>query len=92
MASKGTFLALLAGMLVAVGCSQAFFTADLVKSMDVDQLRSRLDHENTVILDVRYGRTWTESQQKIKGARRADPAAFSKWADSFPRDKDLVLY
>jgi hypothetical protein len=80
-------------MLIAVsGCAKPFFTADQVKSMDVDQLYSRLDSPNTLVLDVRYGRTWTESNEKIKGARRADPAAFSQWADSFPKADDLVLY
>jgi len=74
------------------GCSQAFFTADQVKSMNVDELRGRLDDANTVVLDVRYGKTWTESNQKIRGARRAEPAAFSQWADTLDKEKDLVLY
>lgn len=92
MIARIVFPVLLTMLIAIPGCSKPFFTADQVKSMDVDQLNSRLDRPNTLVLDVRYGRTWTESNEKIKGARRADPAAFSKWADSFSKEDDLVLY
>jgi len=92
MPAKVTCFTLLIVPLVIIGCTRPFFTADQVKSLDVDQLRSRLNNPDTEILDVRYGKTWTESDEKIQGARRTDPTAFSTWADTLPGDKDLVLY
>jgi rhodanese-related sulfurtransferase len=45
-----------------------------------------------VLIDVRAGKDWTESDTKIKGAVREDPKEFSSWADKYPKDKTLVLY
>lgn len=63
-----------------------------VDTMDIDELKSRLDSENTVILDVRAGRDWSSSEFKIKGAIRAEPGDVKSWAGNYAKDKTIVLY
>jgi rhodanese-related sulfurtransferase len=58
----------------------------------VDQLKDMLGSDNLIVLDVRSGRDWNSSEFKIKGAIRANPAEFSSWGDSYPKDKKIVLY
>ncbi len=55
-----------------IGSATSSFAVN-VDTMDIDELKSRLDSENTVILDVRAGRDWSSSEFKIKGAVRAEP-------------------
>ena len=60
--------------------------------MTKDQLKSKLGSPDLLIIDVRYGKDWTESNLKIKGALREDPEAVDSWASKYPKDKTLVLY
>lgn len=45
-----------------------------------------------VILDVRSGRDWSASEVKITGAVRANGDDFDNWANSYPKEKTIVLY
>jgi rhodanese-related sulfurtransferase len=45
-----------------------------------------------VIIDVRLGKDWTDSDLKIKGAVREESEAFESWAKKYPKDKTLVFY
>jgi rhodanese-related sulfurtransferase len=45
-----------------------------------------------IIIDVRYGKDWTDSDLKIRGAVREDPEAFDSWANKYPKDKTLLFY
>lgn len=60
--------------------------------MSKEELKQVLSDENLVILDVRTGRDWSSSEFKIKGAVRAAPGDFKKWASTFNKDKTVVLY
>jgi hypothetical protein len=71
--------------------------ATLVRSADAprmtkDELMAMLGNPDLIIIDVRYGKDWTESDVKIKGAVREDPEAFDSWAKKYPKDKTLVFY
>ncbi len=55
-----------------IGSATSSFAVN-VDTMDIDELKSRLDSESTVILDVRAGRDWSSSEFKIKGAIRVQP-------------------
>jgi hypothetical protein len=88
---KRLFLATLLFFSMVEGCTM------LVKSVDAprmtkDELKTMLDNPDLLILDVRYGKDWTESHLKIRGAVREDPEAFDSWANKVPRDKTLVFY
>lgn len=63
-----------------------------IKTIDKDGLKGLLGSENVVVLDVRGGSDWTESDFKIKGAVRVEPREVSSWAGSYQKDKTYVLY
>jgi rhodanese-related sulfurtransferase len=51
-----------------------------------------LDDPDLLVLDVRRGKDWTSSEFKIKGATYAKPDAYDTWANTYPKDKKIVLY
>jgi predicted sulfurtransferase len=71
--------------------------ATLVRSADAprmttDELKAMLGSPDLVIIDVRYGKDWADSDLKITGAVREDPRAIESWANKYPKDKTIVLY
>ena len=63
-----------------------------VPRMPKEELKAMMGSPDLVIIDVRYGRDWTDSDSKIKGAVREDPKLFESWANKYPKDKTIVLY
>ena len=57
-----------------------------------EELKAKLDSSDVIILDARTGGDWKSSEFKIKGAIRANPNNFNKWAEIYPKDKTLILY
>lgn len=77
---------------LAWGCYQ-FAVKDTTPKMTKEELRPLLGNPNVVIIDVRLGDEWKNSESKIKGAVREDPEKTIKdWADKYPKDKTLVFY
>jgi rhodanese-related sulfurtransferase len=67
--------------------------ADGAARMSLDELKSKLSDSNVVIIDVRTGKDWEQSKQKIKGAIREDPKGdVAAWSAKYPKDKTFVLY
>jgi rhodanese-related sulfurtransferase len=60
--------------------------------MSKDELKAMLGSPDLILLDVRYGKDWTDSDSKIKGAVREDPKLFESWSNKYPKDKTIVLY
>ena len=60
--------------------------------MSKEELKSQLDNENVIIIDVRTKRDWKKSDHKVKGAVRENPRKLESWASKYPKDKTLVLY
>ncbi len=63
-----------------------------VKTMDRDGLKSMLSSPDLVVLDVRTGSDWSDSEFKIKGAVRVEPTKVDSWAEGYAKDKTYVLY
>ena len=63
-----------------------------VSKMTIEELKAQLDSSDIMILDVRTGGDWKSSEFKIKGAIRANPKEFDKWAEVYPKNKILILY
>ncbi len=64
-----------------------------VPRMTKETLKSLLGNPDVIILDVRVGKEWNESREKIQGAVREDPEkSVRSWADKYPKDKTLVFY
>ena len=75
-----------------VGILTSFAKSPEAPRMTKDELKAMLGSPDLIIIDVRYGKDWTESDVKIKGAVREDPEAFDSWAKKYPKDKTLVFY
>jgi hypothetical protein len=75
-----------------VGILTSFAKSAEAPRMTKDELMAMLGNPDLIIIDVRYGKDWTESDVKIKGAVREDPEAFDSWAKKYPKDKTLVFY
>lgn len=75
-----------------VGILTSFAKSPEAPRMTKEELMAMLGNPDLIIIDVRYGKDWTESDVKIKGAVREDPEAFDSWAKKYPKDKTLVFY
>jgi len=66
--------------------------SDDVPRMSTQELKGLLGSADVIILDVRTSRDMEGSTSTITGAIREDPQAFDTWADTYPKDKTLVLF
>ena len=61
--------------------------------MTKEELKALINHPGLILIDVRAGKDWTGSQEKIQGAVREDPGQPTKsWADKYSKDQTIVLY
>jgi len=88
---KRIFLAALSILFMVGGCAMFERSGDAPR-MTKEELKGMLGDPDLLIIDVRYGKDWTESDLKIRGAIREDPKAFDSWASKYPKDKTLVFY
>jgi rhodanese-related sulfurtransferase len=63
-----------------------------VPRMTKDELKALLGSPDLLIVDVRLGRDWKESDLKIKGAVREESREVESWANKYSKDRTLVLY
>lgn len=63
-----------------------------VTRMTKDELRSLIDKDDVIVVDVRTGRDWKSSEFKIHKAVREDLDQVASWANKYSKDKTLVLY
>lgn len=88
-----TILGILVSFVALAILAQLALAKEEVPRMTKEELKALLGNPDLIILDVRFGRSWDNSQWKIKGAIREDPQAeIAAWADKYPKDKTLVLY
>lgn len=90
MRAVSAYLLLMAGALF--WAAPPPIAADEAARMTREELNAKLSAPDLVIIDVRAGGSWTDSEAKIKDAVREDPAAANKWAGNYPKDKTIVLY
>ena len=76
---------------VTVGLFVPAYSAEVPRTTKED-LKALLGNPDLVIIDVRYGRDWTNSDTKIQGAVREDPDDLKSWANKYSPDKTIVLY
>jgi rhodanese-related sulfurtransferase len=79
-------------LLGAITIRPTYASADDVPRITKDELKSKLDDPNVVILDVIREEDWKLSERKIKGAVRESPEKWKSWAQKYGKDKTLVLY
>ena len=75
------------------GCLQNLTNEPKVIRITKDELRSMMNREDVIIVDVRGQENWKKSEWKIKGALLEDPEGDVKaWARKYPKDKTLIFY
>lgn len=66
---------------------------DTIPRMTVQELKAKMDRgEDIVILDVRTGRDYDRSRDKIKGAVRISFFQLNDRYRELPADKEIVAY
>jgi rhodanese-related sulfurtransferase len=76
---------------VAIGWALPLAAADRLV-MEQQDLLERLGSEEVVVIDVRTGGDWRNSDRKIRGAIRENPGDVASWADRYDQRKTIVLY
>ena len=66
--------------------------ASEVKRITKDELKAMFGDPSLVVVDVRTEGDWMNSEFKIKGAVREDPARVATWTGKYGKDKTLVFY
>jgi rhodanese-related sulfurtransferase len=84
-------LAILGVFVVLIACTNMQGAND-VSRISKDELKSKLGSPDVVLLDVRAKHDWERSDEKITGAVRMDPQTVDNWADTLPKDKEIILY
>ncbi|PLY14551.1 MAG: sulfurtransferase [Sedimenticola sp.] len=60
------------------------------RTIHPEVLKNKLD--NSFLLDVRRTNDLAESNEQLPGAQWLDPEQIDDWADTLPRDQEIVLY
>ncbi len=77
--------------LAVVGISALTALAQEAARITKEDLKETLGSD-VIIIDVRSGPDWKNSELRIKGALREDPANVNSWISKYPKEKALVLY
>jgi len=57
-----------------------------------EEVRPLIGDPGVIILDARTSWSWKDSDTKIKGAVRVDPADVGSWAASIAKEKKIIVY
>ena len=91
--SKKSRLTFLAMMLVSLFSLFLYSVSNAeAPRISKEELKSLIDNENVIIIDVRTKRDWKKTDHKVKGAVRENPKKLESWASKYPKDKKIVLY
>ena len=63
-----------------------------IERMSAEELKSLMDDEELVIVDVRNPQAWSESDSKIAGALRLPMSELETAYQALAKDKRLVFY
>ena len=89
---KKRLFAYMAFIFLAAGVFTATALSADAPRMTKEELKALLSSPDLIVVDVRYGKDWTDSDSKIKGAVREDPGKIGSWAKNYSKEKTLVLY
>ncbi len=78
--------------LTVVGISALTALAQEAPRMTKEDLKEIFGNPDVIIIDVRQGTEWENSELKIKGAIREDPENLDSWISKYPKEKTLVFY
>jgi len=78
--------------LTVVGISALAALAQETPRITKEELKKKLGNPDVIIIDLRLGRDWENSELRIEGALREDPGNLNSWLSKYPKEKTLVLY
>ena len=78
--------------LTVVGISALAALAQEAPRITKEELKEMLGNPDVIIIDLRLGRDWENSELRIEGALKEDPGNLNSWLSKFPKEKTLVLY
>jgi len=73
-------------------CAEIAAAGDAVPRMQPADLLARLDLPDILVIDVRRGRDWDDSDVMIRNAVRRDYRDVQSWINDLPKGKTIVLY
>ena len=84
---------ILVGLTLLAACSLNAVSGSAPR-ITKEELKSMLGNAKLVIVDVRRSKDWNASEYKIKDAVRVDPdpRKVDSWANSYGKDKTIVVY
>jgi len=88
---RAALLSLLGVLAVFIACTNIQSAGD-VPRITKDELKAKLGSPGLVLVDVRTAGDWEKSGEKITGAVRMDPQTVDVWAETLPKEKEIVLY
>ena len=74
------------------GISALAALAQDVPRITKEELKEIPGNPDVIIIDLRLGRDWENSELRIDGALREDPGKLNSWISKYPRTKTLVFY
>ena len=77
---------------ITIGLSIGYVRSAEAPRITKEDLKAVMGNPDWIIIDVRYGKDWTNSNLKIKGAIREDPDSVDSWANKYSKEKNIVLY
>ncbi len=89
--SKIAFWTCLLWLSLVVG-NYALAAPPQADKMTKEELLPLLGRSDLTVIDLRFGRDWTDATLKIKGAVREDPMKPGQWIDKYAKDRMLVFY
>lgn len=86
-------IAMLTALLISATAVYAYGSGNKkIGIMTKDELKAVMGDSQVVILDVRTGRDWSNSEFKIKGAIRVDQGKIDATAEKLDKGSKIVLY
>ena len=79
-------------VLVGMGMFVSRVLSADVPRMTKDELKELLGNPDVILLDVRSGSDWKDSDLKIQGAIREEPEQINSWSKKYSKEKIIVLY
>jgi hypothetical protein len=92
MRGKKTILWICLAWIYCVAGGLALAAPPQADKITKEELSPLLGRSDVIIIDMRFGRDWTDATVKIKGAVREDPMKPGLWIDKYPKDKMIVFY
>ena len=89
---KQVSLSVMLALMVLFVASSSLSAGEEVPRISKEEVKTKLGSPNVILLDVRTGKDWDNSAEKIVGAVRVNPEKIAEWSKNLAKDKEIVLY